>query len=302
MVEAVIELKQVSKHFGSQQVLKNVNLHVPEKSVFAFLGNNGAGKSTTIRLITGLLQPDHGEVFVLGKDIRHHRREISGQIGCLVDSPCLYPNLTATEFLRIGCTIKQLAPGEIGRVLEVVNLRETGNKIAHFSLGMKQRLALAHAMLGKPRLLILDEPGNGLDPQGILEIRNLLLELPVRANCTVFMSSHQLDEVEKIASHIALLKDGAVLCQASVAELVAEQMGVLALEIGDANHGLQLLKSLNYDARITGESTLEVHRIQLQHADQLHASLISAGVRLFQSVYQKPSLEEWFLSASANKV
>jgi ABC-type multidrug transport system ATPase subunit len=298
----VIQLRQVSKNFGAHQVLKNVDLSVPENSVFAFLGNNGAGKSTTIGLITGLLQCDHGEIMVLGKNIRHHKMAILQQIGCIVDSPSLYPNLTAPQFLRIACLVKRLPSAEIGRVLNLVDLQRTGNTlVGNFSLGMKQRLALAHALLGKPKLLILDEPTNGLDPQGIHQIRTLLQNLAASAQCSIFISSHQLDEVEKIATHLALLKEGSIYCQIAVPEWLSTQKGVLALEVGDAEQARHFLHSLDYDARIVDTGHVEVHQIAPQHADQLHARLIGHGVRLFQSAYQKPSLEQWFLHTTDSK-
>ncbi|MDC8760955.1 ATP-binding cassette domain-containing protein [Janthinobacterium fluminis] len=301
-MEVAIDISQMSKSFGAHRVLREIELRVPERSVFAFLGNNGAGKSTTIRVMTGLLKPDSGTVRVLGRDIATQRIDILREIGCLVDSPCLYPNLSAAEFLQVACAIKRLPKSEIGRVLDIVNLRATGaTRVAEFSLGMRQRLALAHAMLGQPRLLILDEPGNGLDPQGILEIRKLLAELPSRANCTVFVSSHQLDEVEKIATHLALLSKGRVICQAPVKELLAGQAGVLTLEIDNARQASALLTEMDYQVRMTGERHLEVRRIALDHADQVHARLIGAGVRLFQSVYRQPTLEQWFLDTTRTK-
>lgn len=294
-----IELTRVAKRFGARQVLRDINLEVPAGSVFAFVGNNGAGKSTTIRLLTGLLRPDTGTVRVLGKDIGADRAAVLRQLGCLVDSPSLYPNLTPAEFLRIGCAIKGLALGEIDRVLELVDMAYArAVPIATFSMGMKQRVALAHALLGKPALLILDEPNNGLDPQGIQEIRRLLRELPTREHCTVFVSSHQLDEVEKTASHVALLHEGQILCQSTVDQLLEPDAGCLSLEVSDARHALTVLQSLDYDVRVTGGRTLDVHRIAPDRADQLHASLIGAGGRLFQSVYRTPTLEDWFLKAT----
>lgn len=299
-MEHVIELSNVSKRFGQHQVLERIDLCVPRRSVFGFLGNNGAGKSTTIRLITGLLQADAGEVRVLGRDIRTDRKEVLRQLGCIVDAPSLYPNLTAAEFLRIGCAIKRLPGSEIGRVLETLKLANTGKtRIAHFSLGMKQRLALAHALLGQPALLVLDEPGNGLDPHGIQEMRALLRELPQAADCTVFVSSHQLDEVEKVATHVALLKDGVVASQGAIDTLMASNAGVLQIEIGDAGHALGLLRALDYDARRTGDTTIEVHRVERRNADAVHASLVHGGARLFGSTYRQPSLEQWFLRSTS---
>ena len=302
MTHPVIELNKVSKRFGTHQVLNDLDLSVPEGSVFAFLGNNGAGKSTTIRLITGLLQADQGEVRVLGKNIRTDRMAILQQLGCIVDSPSLYPNLSASEFLRIGCAIKKLPLQEIDRVLEVVNLREAGQtRVAHYSLGMKQRLALAHALLGSPALLILDEPTNGLDPQGIHEIRHLLKNLPEIAACSIFISSHQLDEVEKMASHLALLKDGRIFCQTSVAQWLATQTGVLSVEIDDAERAITILQTLGYAVQKVDAQHITVTQIAARQADRLHTGLIQAGIRLFQSVYQKPSLEDWFLQNTGGR-
>ena len=298
-MEPVIELRKVSKRFGPRTVLKELDLLVPKQSVFGFLGNNGAGKSTTIRLITGLLQADGGEVLVNGRDVRRHRMEVLQQIGCIVDAPALYPNLTAAEFLRIGCAVKRLPRAEGGRVLELVNLAGTGKaRIAHFSLGMKQRLALAHALLGQPALLVLDEPSNGLDPHGILEMRDLLRRLPERTGCTVFVSSHQLDEVEKMATHVALLQDGVLASQGRVDVLTGAGTGVLEVETGDAGHALDVLRARDYDARKIDATRLEVHRVERAHADLVHATLVHAGVRLFQSAWRQPTLEQWFLNAT----
>ncbi len=297
----VVELNQVSKHFAAHQVLRGLDLQVPELSVFAFLGNNGAGKSTTIRIMTGLLRPDGGQVRMLGMDIARQRLAILRQVGCLVDSPSLYPNLTAAEFLRIGCAVKGLPQQEIGRVLELVNLQGAKGRIAHFSLGMRQRLALAHALLGTPKLLILDEPGNGLDPQGIHEIRSLLMQLPQRAQCTVFVSSHQLDEVEKMATHLALLKEGRLFCQTSVSQWLAAQTGVLALEVHDAALAARLLQQDGYQVQQLDARNLQVQHMPPQQADRLHARLIGHGIGLFQSVYQKPTLEEWFLQTTTER-
>jgi ABC-2 type transport system ATP-binding protein len=163
---------------------------------------------------------------------------------------------------------------------------------------MKARLALAHALLGQPRLLVLDEPANGLDPHGILEMRALLRALPEEGDCTVFVSSHQLDEVEKMATHVALLQNGVLASQGRVDMLTALDAGVLEVEIGDAGHALAVLRARDYDARQTGPASLEVHRVERGQADVVHAALVHAGVRLFQSRYRQPTLEQWFLRAT----
>ncbi len=296
MVSHVIQMSGVSKAFGAHQVIKELSLDVPEHSIFAFLGNNGEGKSTVIRMVTGLLRADRGNIKVLGMDVRAERRAILGQIGAIVDAPSLYPNLNAEEFLRIGCIIKDLAPSEVARVIDLVKLGNTrGRLIAKFSLGMKQRLAIAHALLGSPRLLILDEPTNGLDPEGTLDIRTLLKSLPALTGASVFVSSHNLGEVEKTATHVALLKGGAIRFQAPIEELLARQAGALSIDVGDIARAHRLLSGAAYQVERTEAGQLRVSGVERHHADRVHALLVHAGIRLYQSVYHTPSLEQWFL-------
>lgn len=296
MASPVIELHGVCKAFGAHRVINDLSLSVPAHSIFAFLGNNGEGKSTTIRLITGLLRPDRGEISVLGLDLRSERRAILAQAGVIVDAACFYPNLTAAEFLRIGCDIKRLPRSEIGRVLELVSLGAARDRlVGRFSLGMKQRLAIAHALLGAPKLLILDEPSNGLDPEGIRDIRLLLTSLPEQGGCTVFVSSHNLDEVEKIATHVAVLKGGALRFQGPLAELQARNAGALLVDVGDAARAEQVLAAAGYRVESASGQQVTVHGVELAAADRVNALLVSSGVGLFQSVFRTPSLEQWFL-------
>lgn len=296
MASPVIELHGVCKAFGAHRVINDLSLSVPAHSIFAFLGNNGEGKSTTIRLITGLLRPDRGEISVLGLDLRSERRAILAQAGVIVDAACFYPNLTAAEFLRIGCDIKRLPRSEIGRVLELVSLGAARDRlVGRFSLGMKQRLAIAHALLGAPKLLILDEPSNGLDPEGIRDIRLLLTSLPEQGGCTVFVSSHNLDEVEKIATHVAVLKGGALRFQGPLAELQARHAGALLVDVGDAARAEQVLAAAGYRVESASGQQVTVHGVELAAADRVNALLVSSGVGLFQSVFRTPSLEQWFL-------
>lgn len=288
-------MTDVSKDFGKHQVLKQLNLIVPEHSIFAFLGNNGEGKSTAIRLIVGLLQADHGSIQVLGHDIRLQRQRILSMLGCIVDAPSAYPNLTAREFLSIACIVKGLAQKEVERVLELVKLRTDKKRlIQQFSLGMKQRLAIAHALLGQPKLLILDEPTNGLDPEGIQDIRQLLRSLPETARCSVFVSSHQLAEVEKMATHLALLKDGKIQFQTEIASLLAQQTGNLTLTICDADKAMQVLSKLGYQLSKTNQQQLQVIQLPHERAEHVNGSLVRAGILLYQSVFQQASLEQWF--------
>lgn len=303
MQNFAIQMTGVVKRFKQHEVLKALNLAVPERSIFAFLGNNGEGKSTAIRLMLGLLHPDQGTIQILGRDIAKERSWILQQTGCLVEAPSAYPNLTAREFLRIACTLKTLPRTEIDRVLEVVGLTADSRRlIAQFSLGMKQRLALAHALVGSPKLLILDEPGNGLDPVGMQEIRGLIADLPDAGNCTVLISSHQLDEVEKIATHLALLKDGRVQFQSEMAALYAQQDGYLTLTVDDAVSAqrvlMETLLDQVFDVTITSAQSLRVDRVPQELAYRVNACLIKADLRLHQSTFEKPTLEQWFYQST----
>lgn len=301
-MSAAIELVKVDKRLGRRAVLQQLSLEVPQGSVFAFLGNNGAGKSTTIRILTGLLDADRGSVQVLGRAIGMARMAVLRDVGCLVEAPALYTNLTATEFLEIGRRIKGLPRSESARVLEVAGLSASAReRIAGFSLGQRQRLALAHAMLGNPRLLILDEPGNGLDPQGMRAIRTLLASLPEQTGCTVFLSSHQLDEVEKIATHVAVLHDGRVVCQEAVPRLMASQPGRLVLEVDDSDRTQAMLARHGHPARVAGARQVEVMPIHEHASAHLNALVVGEGHALYQSVYRKPTLEHWFLDLTSRE-
>lgn len=297
----VIELSDLKKKLGSNQVLDGVNLQVPEKSVFAFLGNNGEGKSTTIRILTGLIKADSGVVCVLGNKMPAESINVRKQIGCIVDSPALYPQLNAKEFLKIGCYLKKLNLKEIESVLEIVDLTSAKQeKIAHYSLGMKQRLALAMALLGQPKLLILDEPTNGLDPHGMQEIRELIKAIPNRLGCTVFVSSHLLDEVEKMASHVALLSGGQVRSQAELKTITENQCGKLILEVDNNKQAQRILVEEGLNPDFSSDERIIVNIEDKSRIAELNRKLIESDISLIQSIYKKPSLEEWFLSATRN--
>jgi ABC-type multidrug transport system ATPase subunit len=295
-----IELIDIDKSYGKHVVLRQLALDVPERSVFAFLGNNGHGKSTTIRLIAGLSSPDAGSIRIFGRDVRHDRRRILSEVGFLIEAPSSYPNLTGTEFLSIGARLKKLPVMEIERTLELVGLHcDRRQRIEHYSLGMRQRLALAHALLGRPRLLVLDEPTNGLDPDGIQDIRRLLSTLPQMADCTIFFASHYLDEVEKTATHIAVLRDGAIDRQASVQDLRQQLVSALVMEIDDASRGADVLRSFGYAVTYEAPTRLRVPAIDRNRAGHVHTCLVQAGLTLYESTLRKPTLEQWFLQTAS---
>lgn len=207
-----------------ERILRDINLCVPQGAIYGFLGPNGAGKTTTIKLLLGLLKKQEGAVRILGKSFQEHRIPLLQQIGALIESPSLYANLTAEENLKVVQKIHRCPEKRIPQVLEMVGLAGTGNKRAgRFSLGMKQRLGIAMALIHRPALLILDEPTNGLDPNGIIEMRELLRELNEEYNMTILVSSHMLAEVEKLVSHIGIIDKGTMLFQGTWKELQARQ-------------------------------------------------------------------------------
>ena len=211
----------LAKKPGNAYRVKDVNLRVPEHSVYGFLGPNGAGKTTTLKLILGLIKPEQGDISVFGQNVTTaNRLSILRQTGSLIESPGGYGHLTGLENMQIVQKLKGVSETEIVRALKTVRLYEQRDKkLKNYSLGMRQRLGLAMALLGDPKLLILDEPTNGLDPAGIQEIRELIRSLPKEQDMTVIISSHLLNEVEQMADHVGIIHHGEILYQGPLSEL-----------------------------------------------------------------------------------
>ncbi|HEV7763521.1 MAG TPA: ABC transporter ATP-binding protein [Thermoanaerobaculia bacterium] len=232
-----LETTDLSHRFADHDVLSGVSIQVPTGSIYGFLGPNGAGKTTTLRLILGLLRMQHGEIRIFGRQFDRERIAILRNIGSMIESPSLYDHLTAFENLKLLQLIHRCPESRIHEVLELVGLSYTGNKRAkQFSLGMRQRLAIAATLLHRPTLIILDEPTNGLDPHGIIEIRNLLMELNQRHGVTILVSSHLLPEIERIATHVGILGKGKLLFQGTIEELRQRRQEVLSIRISTSDN------------------------------------------------------------------
>lgn len=232
MSEYIIATTKLTKKFGNFLAVDQVNLQVLEGGIYGFLGPNGAGKSTTIRMLLGLIKETEGEVKIFGKSIKNDRLEILKLVGSMVESPSYYGHLTAYENLEVTRKILGVDKSEISRVLEIVKLTGVRNKaVKKFSLGMKQRLGIAQALMGNPELLILDEPTNGLDPSGIIEIRELIRSLPKQHGITVLISSHILSEIELMATHVGIINHGKLLFQGTIDDLRDKQTAQIQLEI-----------------------------------------------------------------------
>jgi ABC-2 type transport system ATP-binding protein len=227
MKKYIIETYDLSKKSGNKFRVKDVNLAVPQGCIYGFLGPNGAGKTTTMKLLLGLIQPDGGTVEILGQKMSPRNRfDINMRTGSLIESPGFYGHLTGQENLEIIARYKNLGTADIKEALYTVSLYDRkDDKVKNYSLGMKQRLGIAMALMGKPELIILDEPTNGLDPAGINEIRNLVKSIPEKCGSTVIISSHLLSEVEQIADYVGIINKGKMIYQGLLSEL----------EIGDAS-------------------------------------------------------------------
>ena len=227
----IIETNDLCKQYGNALRVAHLDLDVPEGSVYGFLGPNGAGKSTTLKMILGLVRPTAGDIRVLGKKMDGgNRLAVLRQVGSLIESPSYYGHLTGEENLRIVQTLRGVPEKNIREVLQIVRLDgQRGKKLAHYSLGMKQRLGLAAALLGYPKLLILDEPTNGLDPAGIQELRELICSLPERFGMTVVVSSHLLSEIDQMADHVAIIREGELVFQDTLEALHGRSRHHLAL-------------------------------------------------------------------------
>ncbi|WP_448563619.1 ATP-binding cassette domain-containing protein [Thalassotalea ganghwensis] len=289
----VLAVNNLTKSFKDKPILKQVSFNVPEQSIYAFLGNNGAGKSTTIKILMGLLKRDSGTFKIFNNVVASNAVDYRKDIGCIIDSPAQYGELTGGENLTIHCHLKNIPTSDIDRVLAIVDLQGAKHhKVSEYSLGMKQRLALAAALLGAPKLLILDEPTNGLDPKGMVEARQLIKSIPEVTGATVFISSHLLDEVEKMASHVAILNQGTITLESSIGCLNSDQ-GELALFVNHSADVYQLVSQLGYQAN-QEQDVVKVSKLTWEQCAHINQEVIRNGYQLFNAQYKKTSLEQYF--------
>ena len=297
MTKYCIETINLTHKFANDETaLNHVNLQVIEASIYGFLGPNGAGKTTTLKLILGLLVKQHGEITVFGKSFAENRVECLRRIGSMIESPSIYGHLTAIENLRILQKIYQCPKSRIEEVLKLVGLANTGNKkTSQFSLGMKQRLSIAIALLHSPSLLILDEPTNGLDPNGILEIRELLQNLNQNHGITILISSHLLSEIEKLVTHIGIIHKGNLLFQGTLADLIAKQQQstFIVFETSDNERTLEIIKEQVSTAKIESNAVL-LPVIKPGKIAEINKILVNNGVEVYQISTIKNDLEAIF--------
>jgi lantibiotic transport system ATP-binding protein len=288
-----IETQGLTRRFGERTVVEHLNLLVPKGGIYGFLGPNGAGKTTTIRLLLGLIRPDAGRVRVLGEEFD---RNLLRRIGSLVEMPSLYAHLTGRENLQVTRRQIGAAPASIDRALAIVRMTGDADRlVGEYSLGMRQRLGLALALLNSPELLILDEPTNGLDPAGIHEMRDLLRRMPAEHGVTVFLSSHLLSEVEQIAQSVGIVHGGRMIFQGSLAQLRERQTGNLTIGVHRPERALEFLRASGIDAHLAAPDLIRVASRE-QEAHRINRLLTENGHEVFRVSLEQASLEEIFLS------
>lgn len=293
---AAIETKGLSRRFGARLAVEDLSMTVPQRAVYGFLGRNGAGKTTTLKMILGLLRPTAGRARVCGLDVARQRMAAARKIGALLEAHGFYGNLTGRENLALTATLLGQEATEIERVLEVVEMRpDAHRKVGGYSLGMRQRLGLARAMLGAPPVLVLDEPTNGLDPDGIADMRRFLKSLPERTGATVLLSSHLLGEIEQTATHVGVVNDGALVLEGELARLKADLAPELVLRTGDDTRAVSLLLAQGRSP-VAAETGLTVALRPGEDSDQAAAAitrlLVEGGASVFAIGPRERSLED----------
>lgn len=293
----LIETCGLTRRFGSQLAVDDLNLLVPAAGVYGFLGPNGAGKTTAIRMLLGLIKPNAGEVRLFGQSVNGSHRSLMRSVGALVEAPSLYPHLTGRENLEVTRRLLGSDRNLIELALATVKLtRDADRRVREYSLGMRQRLGLALALLNNPKLLILDEPTNGLDPAGIHEMRDLIRRLPDEFGVTVFLSSHLLGEVEQIATHIGIIHKGHLLFQGTLAELQSKQQTQLTVGVKQWNEATEFLVNTGWSVQRCVDDLLNVSTKAPEDAVRINKLLVDRGLDVFHLAVSQRSLEDIFLS------
>ncbi len=301
--EKIIEVKHLVKHYGKFKALEDVSFEVYKGDVLGFLGPNGAGKSTTIRALLSLIKPTSGEIKLFGKDPVKDHKYIFSRIGCIVEKPDFYLYLSAQKNLEIFARLTgvELKKNRITEIIDFVGLKgREKDKLKGFSNGMKQRLGIAQTLIHDPELIILDEPTTGLDPQGILDIRNLILQLKNEFNKTILLSSHLLSEIELIANRMVIINKGKTLVQGSVADLLNEQELIVSFTLDDIDKARSLLTSFGIEKQFI---TINQNNLLLQISNDkipaVNKLFCDNAIKVF-SIETKRKLEDYFLKLINN--
>ena len=301
-MQTVIETKALCKQYGPHTAVDHVELHVPQGCVYGFIGPNGAGKSTTMKMLLGLIHPTAGRVRLLGQELTEKSRlPLLRQTGSLIESPAGYLHLTAQENLEIVADLKGVPHKDIGRVLDIVHLTQDRNRrVRQYSLGMKQRLGIAMALLGSPKLLILDEPTNGLDPAGIQEMRTLIRNMPAATGATVLISSHLLGEMEQMVEQVGIIDHGHILFEGPLTELQRHSRGNVTLRLLDPAKAAPILRANGLTAH-SDSCVVTLPPLQDALLADLVQKLAACGAGVVELTPHTKTLEEIFLSLTSEE-
>lgn len=296
MSNYAIETVGLNFNFGNQVIVKDLSLQVPKGSIYGFLGPNGAGKTTTIKILLNLLKSPSDQVFIFGKEINSNRIATLKRIGALVEQPAIYGHLTGKENLINRCILLGIKRTKADEMLALVGLTDAANKKASkYSLGMKQRLGIAQALISDPELLLLDEPTNGLDPNGIIEVRNLMIDLATKHQKTILVSSHLLAEIERTATHVGIINKGELLFQGTIDELHLLSKPVLEIEVDNIENASSLIAKSGYKIIDQTDRKITVPFISPQNSGDLNTLLIQNGFTVSSLYQQRKDLENLFL-------
>ena len=297
MSEMLLTTKDLTKQYGHQKAVDQVNLHIKKGAIYGFIGRNGAGKTTCLKMISGLVSPTSGEIHMFGysgKDLG----KIRSRVGCFIENPGLYKDMSATDNLKLKCQLAGIRKkGYIEEILKAVGLEDVGKKkTKHFSLGMKQRLGIALALVGEPDLLVLDEPINGLDPQGIAEVRDIIQKLRDERNMTILISSHILEELSKIATDYGIIHNGSLLQELTKEELMKRCSERMEITLVNPEQALPVLDAMN----ITNYQVVDKQHIhvfeRLNESAVLNMELAKAGILVNSISINSEELENYFLN------
>jgi ABC-type multidrug transport system ATPase subunit len=299
---SVIEVQDISKQFGTLKAVDGLSFSVQEGDVFGFLGQNGSGKSTTIRMLLSLIHPSSGSIKLFGMPLNAHRNELLEKVGAIIERPDLYPYLTAKEHLQLFAKVrkKHITTSDINDTLEKVGLsNRSTDRVQTFSLGMKQRLGIGIALVHNPSLIILDEPTNGLDPQGIADIRHLIQYLAKEEGKTVFVSSHLLSEIEQVASQILIIHKGKKVAGGATKHLLDPNKTIVHVTTLNEEAALNAIKVSAFASYLLPRKDGIYFCMPQQQIPLLHKSLVMADIPLL-NVETKNSLEDYFLQVTSN--
>lgn len=296
-MENVLEVKDVHKHLGKREIIKGISFNVKEGEIFGFLGPNGAGKTTTIRMLVGMIKPNNGNISIMGHDINKDKVKALKHIGAVVENPEMYTYLSGMDNLKLVASLRNIPKKDLEDVIEMVNLKDRINdKVKKYSLGMKQRLGLASALIGKPSLLILDEPTNGLDPTGILDFREIVKKAARERNTAVLISSHILSEVQHLCDTVAFINKGTIQSIESIKDgTVNNKTDTVVLVIREPEKCSEILKTMEYIYDFTSENNVFTLNVKADSTPEIVFNLAKNNIAV-REIYKKNSdLEERYM-------